>query len=176
MQPKVFISYSPGKPGSVFALFYCESGHDVFGWHIESRDPYFSAAFFLIEDFYADLAPHLYRSIEDDVYGPWTIDYPPGKYAIRSPVADTLAHELERLQSNFVEEWLFFGSDAHIEPEVAAYRLQGLPMNEVNIKWHRLQRMHKDHGRWMHTTQGIDPNIVQLLRKYWRLNEKVPAP
>jgi hypothetical protein len=28
---------------------------------------------------------------------------------------------------------------------------------------------------WTHASPGVDQNIVQLLRKYWRLSEKVPA-
>lgn len=175
MQPKVYISYSPGKLGSIFALFYFESGDDIYGWHIEARGLYFSAAFFMIENFYANHSLRLYRSVQDDVYGPWTIDYPPTKDEIRCPVPESVGHELERMQSRVVEEWLFFKDDNRIEPELAAYHELGLSVQEVNIKSRRLQRLHKESSIWTHTTPGIDPNVVQLLRKYWRLSEKVPA-
>jgi len=174
MQPKVYISYSPGKLGSVFALFYFESGVDLYGWHIEARSQYFSAAFFMVENFYADRSPRLYRSIEDDVYGPWIIDSPPTKDEIRCPVPESVGHELERMQSRFVEEWLFFKNDVHIESELAACEALGVPVHEVNIKSRRFPRLQKENSTWTFMLPGIDLNVVQLLRKYWRLSEKVP--
>jgi hypothetical protein len=175
MQPKVYISYSPGKLGSVFALFYFESGDDIYGWHIEARSLYFSAAFFMVENFYANRSPRLYRSVQDDVYGPWIIDYPPTRDEIRSPIPESVGHELERIQSRFVEEWLFFKNDLHIEAEQSAYQVQALPVQEVNIKAKRLHRLLKEGNTWTYATPGIDLNVIQLLRKYWRLSEKVPA-
>lgn len=175
MQSKIYISYSPGKLGSVFALFYFESGEDIYGWHIEARGLYFSAAFFMIENFYANRPPRLYRSLQDDVYGPWTIDYPPTKDEIRCPAPESIGHELERMQSRFVEEWLFFKDDSRIDAELSAYETLGLSVQEVNIKSRRLQRLQKETSIWTHATPGVDFNVVQLLRKYWRLSEKVPA-
>lgn len=175
MQPKIYISYSPGKPGSIFALFYFECGDDIYGWHIEARSLYFSAAFFMVEHFYANRTPRLYRSVQDDVYGPWTIDYPPTRDEIRCPVPESAGHELERIQSRFIEEWLFFKNDVHIEMELTAYQTHHLPVQEVNIKSRRLHRLHKEGNCWTYMPTGIDLNVVQLLRKYWRLSEKMPA-
>lgn len=175
MQSRIYISYSPDKAGSVFALFYCESGDDIIGWHIETRERYFSAAYFMIEDYYADHDARLYRSIEDDVYGAWTIDHPPTRDHIRCPLSEAQQHELDRLQSLFVEDWLFFGDDAHIESELASYRVQGLPVYWANVRWKRLQRLNRRGREWVHATPGTDLNVAPFLRKYWRLNEKVPA-
>jgi hypothetical protein len=175
MQPKIYISYSPGKLGSVFALFYFESGVDIYGWHIEARNLYFSAAFFMVENFYAKHSPRLYRSVEDDVYSPWLTDYPPAPDEIRCPIPGAVGHELERLQSRFIEEWLFFKNDIHIETEQAAYDAQGLPVHEVNIKSRQLHRLHRNSGSWTYASPGADANVVQLLRKYWRLSEKIPT-
>lgn len=175
MQPKYYISYLPDKPGHVFALLEFESDADIYGWHIEAKNGYFSAAFFMIENFYADRATHLYRSILDDVYGPWTADYPPSRGEIRSPVPESVGHELERLQSRFVEEWLLFPDDPHIESERGAYRAHGLHLEAVNIRSKRLGRMDKDARAWTYMTPGTDLNVVDLLRTYWRLSEKVPA-
>jgi hypothetical protein len=175
MQPKAYISYSPGKLGSAFALFYLESGTDLYGWHIEARSLYFSAAYFTVENFYSERALRLYRSLHDDVYGPWTIDYPPMRHSIRCPVPDGISHELERMQSRFVEEWLFFRNDDHIDGELAAYRELGLPVQEVNIRSRRLHRMTRSGTTLTYVPPGMDLNVVQLLRKYWRLSEKVPV-
>lgn len=175
MQPKIYISHSPGRQGSIFALFYFEAGSDIHGWHIEARSGYFSAAFFMAENFYANKSLHLYRSIEDDVYGPWTIDCPPTRDDIRCPVPASVTHELERAQSQFVEEWLFFPSDNDIDFALSAHEAHEWPLKEVNIKPRRLQRLHKEGDHWTHASAGVDLNVVQLLRKYWRLNEKVPT-
>jgi hypothetical protein len=175
MQPKSYISYAPDKHGYVFALFYFESNADIYGWHIEAKSHYFSAAFFMIENFYAHQAACLYRSIEDDVYGPWTIDYPPTKGEIRCPVPESVGHELERLQSRFVEEWLFFGDDRNVAAERSAYRELGLHPQEVNIRSRRLARLGKEERSWACASAAIDFNIVDLLRKYWRLSDKMPA-
>lgn len=175
MQSKVYVSYSPARQGSVFALLYFESGSDIYGWHIEARGLYFSAAFFVIENFYEDRAPRMFRSVEDDVYGPWTMDYPPVRDEIRCPAPGGISHELERLQSKFVEEWLFFRNEPRIEAELKAYREADLPIQEVNIKYRRLTRLHKHDDTWTHATPGMDLNVVQMLRKYWRLSEKLPS-
>lgn len=175
MQSRIYISYSPDKAGSVFALFYFESGDDVIGWHIETREHYFSAAFFMIENFYAAHDVRLFRSVEDDVYGAWTIDHPPTRNLIRCPLSEGQLHELERQQSQFVEDWLFFGDDARIESELAAYQVQGLPVYWANIKWRKLHRLQKHGRQWILATPGTDMAVVQFLRKYWRLNEKVPV-
>lgn len=174
MQPKFAISYSPDNMGCVFASFYFESHVDIYGWHIEAKGHYFSAAFFMIENFYAKHAPRLYRSVQDDVYGPWTIDYPPTRDEIRCPVPESLGHELERLQSRFVEEWLFFKDDRNIAADLLAYQVHKLPVQGVNIKSKRLNRLEKGNAHWTHMSAGIDLNVVELLRKYWRLSEKIP--
>lgn len=175
MQPKAYISFSPAKQGAIFALFYFETGADILGWHIEARSGYFSAAFFMVENYYAAQVPTVYRSVEDDVYGPWTVDYPPARGQIRCPAPDSAVHELESMQSRFVEEWLFFEDDPGLEAEAEAYRESGLSLHEVNIKSRRLHRLNKDDSNWTYLTPGIDINIVQILKKYWRLCEKVPA-
>lgn len=176
MQPKVYISYSPANQGSVFALLCLESAGNILGWHIEARSAYFSAAYFMMENYYVADIPTVYRSTEDDVYGPWTIDYPPARGAIRCPVPDNAMHELESLQSKFVEEWLFFEDDPGFDPEIAAYQELGIGIHGVNIKSHRLTRLNKENSNWTYQTPALDINIVKLVKKYWRLCEKVSAP
>lgn len=175
MQPKVYISYAPGNSGSLFALLYFEDGADIHGWHIEARSVYFSAAFFMVENFYATRTPRLYRSVEDDVYGAWTIDNPPAPHEhIRCPLPESVAHELERMQSQFVDEWLFFRNDGDISAEAEAYAARGWPVQEVNIRSRRVARLQRQNSHCVYVPPGIDLNVVQLLRKYWRLSEKVP--
>lgn len=172
MQPKIFINYAPGQLGSVSALFYVESETDVYGWHIQADGHHFSAAFFMIENFYANRATVLYRSLEDDVYGAWTTDFPPTDHAVRCPLPEPVRHELERLQSQFVEEWLFFENDPVAEPELAFYEKQPLPVHAVNIKSRKINRLEKRKAEWEHSTPGIDANLVDFLQKHWRHDRK----
>ena len=59
MQPKIHIRYSPGPGGFVSALFYFELGADIYGWYCDAQEHRFSAAFFMLENFYAANAPWL---------------------------------------------------------------------------------------------------------------------
>jgi hypothetical protein len=175
MQPKVYISYSHGDSGALTAMFYVESHIDLYGWYMSTREHQLSTAFFMVENFYATCAPVLYRSIEDDVYEPWITDYPPTQNAIRCPIPDSITHELERIQSNFVHEWLFFKNDPDIASELAAYSTRGLPIRAANIKFKKLNRLDKDDAIWIHKTPGTDFNVADFLEKYWRINEKLLA-
>jgi hypothetical protein len=174
MQPRFYISCARDRPGTLYALFYYDFSPDVYGWHIEAKGHYFSAAFFMLENFYTSHATRLYRSRQDDVYGPWLIDYPPTQDEIRCPAPEFICHELESMQSRFVEEWLFFPDDKRIECELRAYREHALPVQEVNVRWKRLSRFEKNGSHWICTASGIDLNVIELLKKYWRLSEKIP--
>jgi hypothetical protein len=148
----------------LFAVFYCEDGNDVYGWHLETRGAYFSAAFFMVEHFYGSAESRLYRSVDDDVYGPWTIDAPPSPNLIRCPLPEAACHALEQYQSRFIEEWLELADDGN-----------ALLGERASVKAHRLNRMHREGDVWSHMSPGADPNVARLLRRYWRLNEKLGA-
>ena len=157
------------------AMFYMEAHIELYCWYMTARDQQLSTAFFMVEHFYTDRTPVLYRSIEDDVYEPWTIDYPPTKNAIRCPIPDAIMHELERLQSMFVQEWLFFETDPNVSSELAAYRTRGLSVQAANIKCRKLNRLDKEDQHWVHTTPGTDFNVAEFLEKYWRFEERITA-
>jgi hypothetical protein len=174
MQPKTYVSYSEETPNAVTALFYLDAPRDLYGWHLSARDRQVSAAYFMIEHFYADRLPVLYRSIADDVYEPWMSDYPPKRDLIRCPLPEPVAHELEHLQSSFIHEWLFFDTDPDIDVELAAYREHGMPMQAVNIRSKKLNRFGWKSGHWIHTTPGTDFNVVYFLEKHWRFDLRMP--
>lgn len=173
MQPKINIHYTIGQLGSVAALFYIASEADVYGWHIHAQGHYFSASFFMIENFYTNRSTLLYRSLEDDVYGPWITDFPPADNEIRCPLPEPVRHELERIESKFVEEWLFFENDPGSAPELAAYKSQRLPIHAVNVKSRKINRLEKKKVDWGHSTPDIDANILDFLQKYWRNDENI---
>jgi hypothetical protein len=175
MQPKTFISYLRETPPSLTALFYIETGNDLYGWYLFAQKNHMSAAFFMIEHFYSNHASTLYRSVQDDVYAPWAIDYPPMRNTIRCPLPDPYVHELERMQSEFVDEWLFFPGDPTSKEELAAYHAHGIPVLAANIKSRKLNRYHGSPRQWLHTTPGVDFNVPEFLEKHWPLDWAPPA-
>ncbi|HJW57851.1 MAG TPA: hypothetical protein VJ577_21525 [Burkholderiaceae bacterium] len=172
MQPKISLSYSQEDPYFVTAMFHVEAHKDLYGWYMKAQGQNLSAAFFMLENFYVNRPPVLYRSIEDDVHAPWMIDYPQAKGEIRCPIPESISHELERIQSIFVQEWLFFPTDPDIATEIAAYRAHGLSVQIANIKFRKLCRFDKENEYWVHATPGIDSNITQFLEKYGHFGEK----
>jgi hypothetical protein len=175
MQPKIYVSNSDETPNVLTALFYLDAQRDVHGWHLVARGRQVSAAYFMVEHFYADCLPVLYRSVADDVYEPWTTDYPPKRALIRCPLPDHVAHELERWQSLFIREWIFFDTDPDADGELAAYRDHGKPMQAANIRCRKLNRIGWKTGHWIHATPGTDFNVVYFLEKHWRTDLRLPA-
>ena len=168
MQPKVYLSYSRKKPCALTALFYIEQEIDLYGWYISAGSRCLSNAFFMVENFYSETTPVLYRSLADDVYEPWTIDLPPTQSIIRCPLPAEIGHELERMQSRFIEEWLFFASDLDVDADLAAYHAHHLPVQMANIRYRKLQALVADGDEWVHVTAGADFNVAQFLEKNWR--------
>ena len=172
MQPKIHIRYMPDEPSSVSALFYVEHGIDVYGWYTHAEKAAFSAAFFMLENFYADRSAALYRSIEDDVYGAWANDFPPTDTEIRCPLPEPVRHELERIQSIVTDEWLFFENDPSASRELMAYSSHQLLIHAVNVKPRNVNRLSRTQASWEHKTPGMDSNVMDFVQKHWRVSEK----
>jgi hypothetical protein len=168
MQPKIHIRYAPGPGGLLSALFYLESRDDIYGWHMESGSRRFSAAFFMLECFYAPHNTSLYRSMEDDVYGPWLPAAPLSSASVRSPLPEPVRHELERLQSEFIEDWLVFDDNQAAEQEASILRARGLTPMVVNLRARRFPKLERVEDGWEHVSPGADRNIMEFLTKRWR--------
>lgn len=168
MQPKIYLSYTPDAPSRLTALFYVDVHSDVYGWYMVAGQQRMSAAFLMIEHFYAERTATLYRSTQDDVYAPWTVDYPLRPSPLRCPLPDAIAHELERLQSVFVDDWLFFDNDPANVTERATCRARGLPLLAANIQNRKLSRLHRSGRQLEHSTPGFDFNILEFLEKHWK--------
>jgi hypothetical protein len=171
MQPKVHIVFSPGSACAVSTMFYVESGPDIFGWHAESIGNPFSAAYFMIENYYANSPTLLHRSLQDDLYGRWITDFPPSENAIRCPLPEPMQHKLERFQFDFVEDWLFFRIDPAAANEIEAYHKLQLSVQSINIKSRKLKRLHKAGATLTHTTPGTDLYIVDYLENHLRFRD-----
>ena len=191
MQARHLIHYVPHPvqapglflPAGIAALMYLEIGSDIYGWFAQARHARYSAAFFMIENYYAERATVLCRSLEDDVHGPWERGWPPPAQDIRTPVPEALGHELEHLQSTFMDEWLFFVLDPQSRAEIDCYRRAELPLHAFNVRYRRLGKMCGDgtgfpsfnceaHQQWTHQSAGADPNIHDLLHKCWRFDDQ----
>lgn len=173
MQPHIYLHRTEGRSGTITACFYFEAGKELYGWRLGGRGHRFAASFFMLENFYANDKAYLYRSLEDDVYGPWTIDYPRRYEEIRCPLPEAVQHELERIQSLFVEEWLFFENDPDAAEEIVAYERHGIALHAVNIKQRKLNRGGRSHGRWEYRTPGCDIHVVEYLRRNMGFNDIV---
>lgn len=190
MQARHVIQYVPypvhgpglALPAGIAALLYLERGQDVCGWYAQARRSRYSAAFFMVENFYAERVGLVARSMEDDVHGPWQREFPLPLQQIRSPLPEVLGHELERLQCAFMDEWLFFPEDPQDIAEVSRYHSADLPLYAFNVRCRRLSRLSAsgygfnnassgNHREWTHSSTGADPNLFEFLQKCWRLND-----
>jgi hypothetical protein len=159
----------PRGAGLSSALFYVVTGDDVYGWYNGASSYTYPAAFFALENFYSIHATVFSRSLENDVYGHWVADYSPVITDIRSPVPEPLNHDLERLQSAFVGEWLFY---SHDRDAVEEYRALGLPVHDVNVRALQLHRFNQDQPTWIYASSGTDLNVVSWLKGVWPLDER----
>jgi hypothetical protein len=168
MQPHTVLRFSPAPPGQLEAVFFVAEQKDVYGWYAEGDGERQRAAFFMLENFYSDHTPLFYRSLQDDVYGDWVRDQPYYD-KVRCPLPEPLRHELERLQSNFVAEWLFFPTDPSASAEARLFAQRGLPVQAVNIKSRRLSRLEHEQGEWVYATAPADRTLLDFLEEQWAM-------
>jgi hypothetical protein len=172
IEPASYLAYTPRGAGVLCALFYYAADKHVFGWYTGSQQGEFPATFFMLEDFFSPQQTLFYRSQEDDVYGTWLEHTPEGELPVdaRDLVPDAACHELERLQSAFIREWLFYPDDGAAEKECAQYRGQGLPVQAVNIRSRKLNKLDKNDLIWTFATATVDMNVIGFLMRHWPLD------
>lgn len=175
-EPAVYLAYTPRGAGVLCAVFYLALEEDVYGWYTGSRGAEFPCAFFKLENFYSPHETVFYRSEEDDVYGTWLKQTKAGALPIDRPVPvpEEICHELERLQSVFVQEWLFYADQPDNTEEAAAYESQELPVQPVNIKNRKLGKLDKTDAVWTYTSPGVDGNVLGFLMRHWPLDYDAP--
>lgn len=167
MQAKIHIKTTSDSCIFLSALFYIEDGGNVYCWNARGQDGGLSAAFYVVEHFYEDDSIKLYRSLEDDVYGPWVTQTARGGIEqTRSPLPDALSHELERLQSRFVNDWLFFLDDPQSQAQCQAYETRRLPLKAVNLRLKKLGRLLCHENGCQYRTPGFDSNILDFINQY----------
>lgn len=167
MQPHTVIRFLPAPPGQLESLFFISQHKDVYGWYADAEAGRHRAMFFMLENFFSELAPKAYRSVQDDVYGDWVRDQPPYNDKVRCPLPEAMRHELERLQSSFVDEWLFFPSDPRSGMELSSFRERNLPVLGMNVKARRLSRLARASQTWEYATAVPDNAVLDFLEILW---------
>jgi hypothetical protein len=171
MQAHGILRYAPRGPGLTAAVLYLIVGEHVYGWYTGAVGQSFAAAFFALEHFYSRHPTRFLRSVEDDLYGPWVEHPSPEVIEARNPVPDTVAHELARLQSAFVDEWLFFADAPEARRDIEAYERLGLPVRDVNIQSRQFERFDRSQPIWRFTLPGTDLNLIEYLARCWTLDD-----
>ena len=169
------LAYAPRGAGLLYAMLWFADGPSIYGWYIGSRDGIPEASYFVLPDYYAVTPTVLYRSVENDLYGPWVqvtedgdneLPHPP-------PVPQALCHELVRLQDQFIRHWLFFDDDPDSETHAQALNARELPVRHVNIKASRLGKLRMGAAVWRYDALGADLNVLVRLSQRWPLDERL---
>lgn len=171
------LAYAPRGAGLLYAVLWFEAGRDVYGWYIGSRDGVAEASYFMLPGYHSAKSGTLYRSLEDDLYGPWA-EVTGRKEAVLAhppPVPQALCHELARLQDDFVRQWLFFDDDPRSDGEQQALNAMGLPVCHVNIRAAKLRKLQPSAVVWRYDAPGADLNVLTLLSRHWPLDERLAA-
>lgn len=168
---RVYIAYIPSGAGLMCAVVYIEVEQDIYGWWIGYKDASFPSAFFKLEDFYSTKQTIFYATEGSDIYGGWKYDFSVKAIRIDKPVPveDEMCHVLDRLQEEFIAEWLFFSIDTGIEEELAFYRQHELPVHEVNIKHKKLNKLKKDEVVWTYASKEAEMNVIDYMAARWSL-------
>ena len=171
------LAYAPRGAGLLYGVLWFAVGPSVYGWYIGSHGSLFEASYFTLLDYYAEKPAVLYRSIEDELHGPWVqvTDQGESELPHPPPVPQALCHELARLQDEFIRHWLFFDDDPDSETQARALRARELSVRHVNIKPSRLGKLQTAAAVWHHDAPGADLNVLVHLSQCWPLDERLPT-
>jgi len=175
VNPMVYLAYTPRGAGLLAAVVYIVVGKDVYGWWTGASNSDFPAAYFRLEDFFSVSGTTFHASRGMDLYAGWVFNYSSSTPELEKPVPveQEMAHELERIQDAFWAEWLFFSDDRGADAEIAAYASSELPLQAVNIKNNKLNKLDKDDVIWTYASPGIDMDIIDYLRARWPLDYRI---
>lgn len=170
--PQSYIAFAPFGVGVMCALTYFERGDDVYGWWIGARDTEYRSAYFELESFFTRKPTRFYATDGTDLYGGWRYEYSADDPRLDKPrrVAEDVVHELDRLQGEFVAEWLFFDDDERARHERIEYDRANFPLRHVNLRPVRLSRFDQSHPIWVHRSGGFQADVLRTLQRYWPLD------
>lgn len=170
---EAFLAYTPYGVGLRAAIMYLKTERDVYGWFTGPQDGQSVSAYFLLDAFYTVSGPRFYATEGTDLYAGWTYDYaarPAKRLAARQLLDDALCHELDRAQSAFATEWLFYRDAPGAEGDMQAYAEAELALGETNIRYHRLARLSHTHVTWTYYSPRFEHAVLTFLSRHWPLD------
>lgn len=167
MQVHSYLATAPRAAGVVTALFYAVVGESACGWYTGVNELQLAAAFFALEQYYSTQETAYCRSVSGDLRGRWIVETAPLTTDIRCPLTEPVCHELSRLQSDFVREWIWYAADPRDSAEVDAYRKLGWSPRSINVRATQLTRFERSRPVWVYTSPGTDLNLVLAVKKHW---------
>lgn len=172
--PQSYIAFAPFGIGVMCALTCFERGKHVYGWWLGARDSEYESAYFKLESYFTTGATRFYATAGMDLYGGWRFLYSDRTPRLDKPVPveDEVAHELDRLQGEFVAEWLFFDDDPRARHERIEYDKANFPLRHVNLRPVRLRRFDQSQPVWLYHSHDFDMEILRYLQRYWPLDYK----
>lgn len=172
IQAHTHLAYAPRGVGLLYGVLWFAQETHVYGWFIGSKDGGHLASYFMLQDYYSRRDTRFFRSSEDDVYGPWVDVHEGTELALPHPppVPQALAHELSRLQDQFVRHWLFFDDDVQARGEAEALHARELSVRHVNIRASRLDKLQTAAAVWRYDAPHADTNVLMYLSKRWPLD------
>jgi hypothetical protein len=177
MQPRFYLAHTPRGAGLAAAVLYRAQEQDVHGWFTGARDHGCEARFFALERFYTTGPPAFWYSMEDDAHGKWAAGDTSRVRELHCPVPQVVCHELEQLQSEFADEWLFYPDDPRALSEIDAYGKLGLSVGPVNVRASQFTRFDRTQPTWTYASPGIDLNVIAYLGRHWKLDYRhLPVP
>ncbi|TCV89575.1 hypothetical protein [Sulfurirhabdus autotrophica] len=173
--PQTYIAFTPRGAGLLCAVTYIEMDNHVFGWWIGYHDAAFPSAFFKLANFFSLENPAFFVTDGLDIYGGWKFNYSLSapKLAMPIPVEDEICHQLNQQQNAFITEWLFFNTDADIE-EIKAYHQNELPVQNVNIKYKKLNKLDQSNVIWTYASNNLSQNVIEYMASRWPLDYGKP--
>lgn len=170
MQPCFYLAITPRGAGLAAALFYRVDGVDIQGWFTGARNHGFLSKFFALERYYGEGPAVFWRSMDGGGRGRWMAGDTSRVSNLHSPLPEAACHELERLQSAFAAEWLFYADDPRAVREMDEYRRLGLPVGAVNVRSSQLARFDRRGPTWIYASPDTDLNVVAYLMRHWALD------
>jgi hypothetical protein len=170
--PQSYIAFAPFGIGVMCALTCFERGNDVYGWWLGARDSEYESACFELEGYFTARPTRFYATAGMDLYGGWRFLYSSRTPQLDKPVPveDEAAHELDRLQGEFVAEWLFFDDDERARQERIEYDKANFPLRHVNLRPARVGRFDRSEPVWVYRSHDFDMDVLRYLQRYWPLD------
>ncbi|MFN0305640.1 MAG: hypothetical protein ACKVQU_35400 [Burkholderiales bacterium] len=173
IEPQTFLLYAPRGPGIMCALLYFVIHRDIVGWYTGSCDGEFPARYFMLEHYFDPADTRFLVSSQNDVRSAWLWRSESSESPVTGcPVPEAVRHDLDHAQNAFVREWLFYPDDPDAAEDIKAYANRELSVQPVNIRAHKLNKLHTGAALWRYASHNFDSNVLDFIMEYWTLDHR----